>query len=757
MTLIALSACASSVKTIPLTLDPLSPPEVSEPNLERNRDGLALFIQKNPSEKERFQDALLILEAMLADRQGDVDRSLQHWRDALHLAKGAFGEKSFIGWLKAYTKKLGQRFEKADLAARILSELNRGQSIPWMIESGFSGEQKLIPYLQKTVPESLKSDSTLTNENLNAPQVKGIPQSDPLLTKLSSEVCKYKSSFGDGWEKWRSSLTNDVLKYFDALIAQCSGQTTTALSLFNDVTPMLASNASTAPLALEGFSRMIKMRRDQGERESVAPLYMPFMKIWKDPAITETSLGLTRSEFEQRRIEDAFWAARARASIGDSASAKSFIYDVLDYVESALSQTYGLSIEQKNTLLATAGEAYHFLAFRLAVEAKDWSRASEVAQMALERHNLPNDWRDRIRFSLGVYRYLAGEFDLARKSWEELLTDIADEKLRPAVLFWISQSHQKLGNNSEAAFYRKSLSQDYPLSFYSVVALGAAKTEDDGSWKDLFNSFSELRQSALNWQEVDIDDLRLDNRRGPLVRRAEVFASLGMSQFANTSLDELQKSIDWQQTQNERQVAWGLYISRLYGFTGNWFGTISLTTKLSKDPEFWQNHPEQMLFYFPMPFASIFKTVAKEKNLKPEMLMAIARQESSFRVDVKSPANAWGLMQLTPPTAKRLLPMAGLGNGASVKVPDSLVSADLNIRLGATFVQELDKRFSGARPQIFASYNAGIQTIENWVERRLFEDPFLFIEMIPYQETRDYVKGVWRNEVIYGFLSEAVR
>jgi soluble lytic murein transglycosylase len=71
-------------------------------------------------------------------------------------------------------------------------------------------------------------------------------------------------------------------------------------------------------------------------------------------------------------------------------------------------------------------------------------------------------------------------------------------------------------------------------------------------------------------------------------------------------------------------------------------------------------------------------------------------------------------------------------------------------------VKQLNGRYAEDRSKVFAAYNAGIQTVENWVSRRLFEDQLVFIELIPYQETRDYVKGVWRNEMVYRFLLEKV-
>jgi hypothetical protein len=622
-----------------------------------------------------------------------------------------------------------------------------------MSERGIQSEQKIIPFLLRDVPEWVEGEAIPSDAKLDAPQLTGVDPADPLLTKLAGDVCKYKSRYGAGWDKWRKALSSDVIRYFDALVFQCGGQITRALETYVDVAPKLASGPVTAPFALESYARMIKIRRDQGERESVAPLYGPFMEVWKSPSVNESSLGLSRTQFEQRRIDDTLWAARARAGVGDGEAAKIFAEDVLNYVGSAMARSYTLSPEQKNNLAATAAETYHLLAFRLAVEAQDWEKAYNIATLALEQPQLPDEWKFRLQWSQGLYRFLAGDYEASRLIWETLLTDSTDEKMRPALLFWASRAHEKLGNASEVAFYRKSLSEDFPLHFYSVVGLKLTPGEFQDHWADQFKSVADLRNNIRNWQKVDVDDLRNDTRRGRLLRRAEIFASLAMTQFSAMALEELQKSFD-PQNGGDREAAWGIYVSRLYGAAGNWIGSISMTTKLSKDPDFWRKHPEQMLAYFPRPYLDSYRGVANDLKLDPNVLMGISRQESSFRVDIKSGANAWGLMQVTPPTARRLLPAAGFPADQSVQIPDALLRPDANIRFGATFVRELMASHPENHPALFAAYNAGPLTVQNWVARRVFDDPLMFIEMVPYQETRDYVKAVWRNELVYSYLAK---
>jgi soluble lytic murein transglycosylase len=134
-------------------------------------------------------------------------------------------------------------------------------------------------------------------------------------------------------------------------------------------------------------------------------------------------------------------------------------------------------------------------------------------------------------------------------------------------------------------------------------------------------------------------------------------------------------------------------------------------------------------------------------------LLAISRQESSFKADARSGANAWGLMQLMPFTAKRLVKSTKISGKEQIKIPEDLMKPEVNIPLATDYVRELQSRFSNNQAQVYAAYNAGVQTVDSWLARRLFEDRLLFIELIPYQETREYVKGVWRNQKVYDYLS----
>ena len=748
-----LCGCTSTLRPVKVPLDVLSPSQLVDSDFKKSRDLLDQYLKKNPSDRELLADVESMLDAINAEAKGDSAAASAAWLRAVSTARGGFGERAFSGWLRAFAKSrfTSGKLDRREIARMILSETRGGSLGPWMLSRSLQTEDKILPILLKEIPEFL--NGVTPDATLDPPETEGVPPDDPVLTALAEEYCRYKGHVSPSWQTWKKTLLTDVAKYFDALAEQCSGQPAKALAVLSEVAPRLASQSSLMPLALESYSRMIRMRRDQGERDSVAPLYMPYMQLWKNPAINESTLALSRVAFEQRRIEETLWAARARANIGDGDSARTFADDVLTYVNSALLQSFTLSADQKSNLVAAAAETYHILAFRLAVEARDWEKSFNIAELALRQAGLPDEWSTRFRWSQGLYRFLGGEFDQARRIWEQLLTDTTDEKIRPQVLFWLVRAHEKLGNASESSFYAKTLSEDYPLNFYSVVALSKVGSQQAKAWETSFEDVNELVETLSDWQRIDIDDLREDRERGRLLRRAEVLASLKTPQLSTLAIEELQRSIEPATGGGFKNIKWAIYISRLHGSVGNWLGSISLTTKMMKTADFWRDWPEQILTYFPRPYLSTYETVGKELGIDYNELLAISRQESSFKADAKSGANAYGMMQLMPYTAKRLLKNAQLPDKEKLSIPQDLMKPELNIRLAADYVRELHARFRNDKAQSYAAYNAGVQTVDSWLARRMFDDPLVFIELIPYQETRDYVKGVLRNQRVYEYLS----
>jgi len=159
------------------------------------------------------------------------------------------------------------------------------------------------------------------------------------------------------------------------------------------------------------------------------------------------------------------------------------------------------------------------------------------------------------------------------------------------------------------------------------------------------------------------------------------------------------------------------------------------------------NDPRVLRAIFPWPNRSAVEAEAAEFGVDPLLLVAIVRQESVFDAQASSPAGARGLAQLLPGTA------ALTARGLDVTFyPEWITVPDLNLHLGAAHLQELLQRFGGRVEAAAAAYNAGTTPVTRWLSQPRAADPDVFIELIPYQETRGYVRAVLRNRELYRAL-----
>jgi soluble lytic murein transglycosylase-like protein len=191
-----------------------------------------------------------------------------------------------------------------------------------------------------------------------------------------------------------------------------------------------------------------------------------------------------------------------------------------------------------------------------------------------------------------------------------------------------------------------------------------------------------------------------------------------------------------------------VYISRLLHRTGNYKESVSLTSQLQKEfKNFWTKWPEQVYIYFPRPYKETYEDVAKKLGIEESLLYGISRQESLFDPKAKSPANAFGLMQVIPPTAKEVITERKLKYDGSVR--EQLLNPQFNIQVGSSYVASLLKDYGGVKAHALAAYNAGPEALKNWQKNNLEEDVSLWIELVSFSETREYIKKVWRNSLVY--------
>lgn len=159
--------------------------------------------------------------------------------------------------------------------------------------------------------------------------------------------------------------------------------------------------------------------------------------------------------------------------------------------------------------------------------------------------------------------------------------------------------------------------------------------------------------------------------------------------------------------------------------------TASVTPKLLKD--------------YPAPFRTELLRYAKTQNVDPRFVLAIMKQESSFRANAKSPAAARGLLQLTFDTALKYNKQAGFPTLRD----EDLYRPDVNIAIGSIYLAELRKEFDNLYEAIAASYNGGEDNAARWLNRSKPREAAIFTSEVGFAESKNYVFKVMNNYRVY--------
>jgi len=240
------------------------------------------------------------------------------------------------------------------------------------------------------------------------------------------------------------------------------------------------------------------------------------------------------------------------------------------------------------------------------------------------------------------------------------------------------------------------------------------------------------KSSPRKWGLGDVNRNRIN--------RAEKLISIG---FLEMGMKEL--SLISQEKDNPEFL---YYLAQLFKKAGGYQRAISLSWGISSKNHHDSISPSLVEIIFPKPYIEKAIQESSQYQLSPYLVLGLMRQESAFNKRVVSSARAIGLMQLLPTTATRVARSMG------TKLPDQsdLKKPEVNIQLGVKYLSGLLNDFQDNIVYALASYNAGPGKVKQWMEIRSHLKPLEFMENIPYKETRNYVKKVLRNYVIYKTL-----
>jgi len=340
-----------------------------------------------------------------------------------------------------------------------------------------------------------------------------------------------------------------------------------------------------------------------------------------------------------------------------------------------------------------------------------YSEAARLYKQILK--NCPDSkFSSRAAWESGWCHYLAGEYAVAAEVFKPLLKD---EAIREKVLYWLARTLEHTAS-AEADSYYRILLDDYPAGFY------ATWYRDQKGVRDVREALGQ--RSAL---------AELPLAAG--FEKPRLLAQLGMADESRTEMTAARKKAG-----DKKSLFPGL--ARTYLEMKDYSSAIALF--LHNRPVKWDTASLPLWSAgYPLVYSAPVARYTADNSLSEGLIYALIRAESGFTPAIKSHAGAIGLMQLMPATAK------ATARENSAFNPQNLIIPDYNIRLGTRHFRDLMKEYDGDVVYSIAAYNAGAAAVDRWRKNYRVLKKDEFIESIPYQETRDYVKKVYASAATY--------
>lgn len=290
--------------------------------------------------------------------------------------------------------------------------------------------------------------------------------------------------------------------------------------------------------------------------------------------------------------------------------------------------------------------------------------------------------------------------------------------------YWIGRTYKKLGQTNQANTWFKTGSQ-YGTTFYGQLShreLDEKKFLINNNFKFNEDKYAEFKKNNLQAKSVVI------------------LKELNRTRYTKDILRHLG---DVEQNRTTEEVS-------MAGTLAQEIERLDFAIQIAKNASY-KNLNFLEISY---PKIEIPKQIKNQKILESSVILALIRQESEFDISANSKVGAKGLMQIMPATARLLSRVTNIDFSREKLTRDK----DYNLALGSYYISDLDDLF-GSHYLAFAAYNAGPHRVEKWIKnygdpRRKQIDAIDFIELIPFQETRNYVQRVSENINVYEYLND---
>lgn len=333
---------------------------------------------------------------------------------------------------------------------------------------------------------------------------------------------------------------------------------------------------------------------------------------------------------------------------------------------------------------------------------------------------------DRVLWSKAWILYKTKKWVESEKSLLDYAQATADNSEKAKALFFQARCLNQLNKKEEAQKVLEKLTQDEFFSYYGLVA-----------YHELGRKLPAL--SKIKYEAKFVFDLEL-SFLDPLEK--SIFIDL----IKYHEVDLAEKMVGLISRSPEKQINLGIQLAYLGKRYLPLFAAFSKLTNEAKT-EVFLKFPDLI---YPQPYPEKVKEMSDKTQIPSSLIYSIMKQESAFNEKTRSHADAMGLMQVIPRLAKQLSKKFDI----AYTQPDDLYNPLINIQLGSYELMEQVKKQSGQLTYVAAAYNAGPNALSGWLKNRKRNDIIEFIEEIPYDETRTYVKVIARNKLFYDRISK---
>ncbi len=488
--------------------------------------------------------------------------------------------------------------------------------------------------------------------------------------------------------------------------------------------------------ALDEYKRILDLLEEKADKKSVE--IKKKIKIKMADCYANTKENVTAREMYKEMLNDSYYSADTKAYL---------LYKIAQLAKRGTDNSEAIrlynELADRYPKSKYADEA-RYLSIWLKYNDGKYDEAIKGFKEFVNKYKRSSKRLDALWF-LGITLFKNKCYEEAYKYFYEIKRTIQNtEKEKPASIYFLAKISCILNRRDECREHYINLIENFPLNYYSFMA--------QNRLREIFNEEIAFPNFEARFP-LDIDNLSISEQperfvlaqEGILrINKALQLIRVGLDRYAHRELNYINIKLN-----NDYKVIY--FIAGIKHKAGDYYGSMKalrgffveniLNRPSAAEVRFWKK-------MFPLAFLNYVIENAHSNSIDPLLILSIMREESHFRSAVISPAGANGLMQIMPKTGSLISKSINMENFDA----DMLDIPEINIRLGSWYLNQLLIKFNNQLPFAIAAYNAGPGAVDRWLKKNRDLDLDLFIEEIPYKETRNYVKRVLQTYGIYNFL-----